>query len=117
RRLAPQLDQLCIQADTVVDMCRQRPIPVNRLKAGQYQLKVDTLTMQQIARPSLAFGPLAMAFFRDTFSLESLTLTGMAEEHARAYHVFRTRGEENYRRLEGMFSHDPKGGLYARTIG
>ncbi len=117
RRLAPQLDQLCIQADTVLDLCRQRPIPVDRLKARQYQLKVDTLTMQQVARPSLAFGPLAMAFFRDTFSLESLTLSGMAEEHARAYHVFRTRGEENYRRLEGMFSHDPRGILYARTIG
>ena len=117
RRLAPQLDQLCIQADTVWDMCRQRPIPVDRLKARQYQLKVDTLTMQQVARPSLAFGPLAMAFFRDIFSLESLTLSGMAEEHAQAYHVFRTRGEENYRRLEGMFSHDPRGGRYARTIG
>lgn len=117
RRLASQLDQLCIQADTVLDLCRQRPIPVNRLKARQYQLKVDTLTMQQVARPSLAFGPLAMAFFRDTFSLESLTLSGMAEEHARAYHVFRTRGEENYKRLKGMFSHDPKGVLYARTIG
>ncbi len=117
RRLAPQLDQLCLQADTVLDLCRQRPIPVNRLKTRQYQLKVDTLTMQQIARPSLAFGPLAMAFFRDTFSLESLTLSGMAEEHARAYHVFRTRGKENFNRLEGMFSHDPRGSLYARTIG
>ncbi|MCA9498304.1 MAG: glycosyltransferase family 9 protein [Nitrospira sp.] len=117
RRLAPQLDQLCIQADTVLDMCRQRPIPVNRLKASQYQLKVDTLTMQQIARSSLAFGPLAMAFFRDIFSLESLTLSGMAEEHARAYHVFRARGEENYRRLKEMNSHDSRGALYARAIG
>jgi ADP-heptose:LPS heptosyltransferase len=116
-RLAPQLDQLCLQADTVLDMCRQRPIPVNRLKAQQLQLKDDTLRMQQIARPSLAFGPLAMVFFRDTFSLESLTLSGMAEEHARAYHVFRTRGKENYIRLEGMCSHDQRRALYASAIG
>ncbi|WP_447962234.1 glycosyltransferase family 9 protein [Nitrospira sp. Ecomares 2.1] len=117
RRLAPQLDQLCIQAETVLDMCRQRPIPVNRLKAQQHQLSVDTLTMQLVARPSLAFGPLAMAFYRDTLSLESATLSGMAEEHVRAYHVFRTRGEENYRRLKEMYSHDPRRALYACAIG
>jgi hypothetical protein len=62
--------------------------------------------MQQIARPSLAFGPLAMAFFRDTFSLEAATVGGMAEEYARAYHVFRTRVAENFTRLDEMFSHD-----------
>jgi len=117
RRLAPQLDQLCIQADSVLDMCRQRPIPVHRLKSRQHQLKVDTLTMQQVAKPSLAFGPLAMAFFRETFSLEAATLGDMAEEHARAYHVFRTRGAENYSRLEEMYSHDPRRALYACAIG
>lgn len=117
RRLAPQLDQLSIRADTVVDMCRQRPIPVDLLKTLQHKLKMDTLTMQQIARPSLAFGPLAMAFFRDTFSLEAATLGGMAEEHARAYHVFHTRGAENYKRLEEMYSHDPRRALHARAIG
>jgi ADP-heptose:LPS heptosyltransferase len=117
RRLASQLDRLCIQADTVLDLCRQRPIPVDTLKARQHQLTVDTLTMQQIARPSLAFGPLAMAFFRDTFSLEAATVGGMAEEYARAYHVFRTRVAENYTRLDEMFSHDPRRVLYVRAIG
>lgn len=117
RCLTPQLDQLCIQADTILDMCRQRPIPVNRLKARQQKLKTDTLTMQQVARPSLAFGPLAMAFFRDTFSLEAATLGGMAEEHARAYHVFRARTADNYAQLEKMCSHDPRRALYACAIG
>ncbi|MEO6201924.1 MAG: glycosyltransferase family 9 protein [Nitrospirales bacterium] len=117
RRLSPQLDQLCIHADTVLDMCRQRPIPVDLLKARQHQLSVDTLTMQQAARPSLAFGPLAMAFFRDTFSLEAATLSGMAEENVRAYHAFRTRGAENYTRLEEMCSQNTRRALYARAIG
>ena len=117
RRLSPQLDQLCIQVDTVLNLCRQRPIPVDLLKARQHQLKVNTLTMQQVARSSLAFGPLAMAFFRDTFSLEAATLGGMAEENARAYHVFRTRGAENYTRLGNMCSHDPRRALYAGAIG
>jgi ADP-heptose:LPS heptosyltransferase len=116
-RLAPQLDQLCIQADTVLDLCRQRPIPVDRLKAQQHQLSVNTLTMQQIARTSLAFGPLAMAFFRDTFCLEATTVGGMAEEYARAYHVFRIRATENFTRLNEIFSHDSRRVLYARAIG
>ncbi|MEJ2230160.1 MAG: glycosyltransferase family 9 protein [Nitrospirales bacterium] len=116
-RLAPQLDQLCIQAGMVLDMCRQNPIPVDMLKARQAQLKAETLTMQQVARPSWAFGPLAMAFFRDTFCLEATTLGEMAEEYARAYHVFRTRAEENYTRLDGMFSHNSRRVPYASAIG
>ncbi len=43
RCLAPQLNQLCRQADMVLDLCRQRPIPVDLLKEGQRQLSVDTL--------------------------------------------------------------------------
>jgi len=117
RCLAPQLDQLCMQADTVLGMCRQKPIPVDMLKGRQHQLTIDTLSMQQVARPSLAFGPLAMAFFRDTFSLEAATIGGMAEEYARAYHVFRTRAKENYTRLEEMSSHNPRRALYASAIG
>jgi hypothetical protein len=87
------------------------------LKARQAHLKAETLTMQQVARPSWAFGPLAMAFFRDTFSLEAATLGDMAEEYARAYHVFRTRAAENYTRLDEMFSHDPRRAPYASAIG
>ena len=115
--MAPQLDQLCIQAGMVLDMCRQNPIPVDMLKARQAQLKAETLTMQQVARPSWAFGPLAMAFSRDTFSLEATTLDEMAEEYARAYHEFRTRAEENYTRLNGMFFHDSRRAPYASAIG
>ena len=117
RHLAPQLDQLCIQADTVLDMCRQKPILVDRLKARQHQLTVDTVTMQQVARPSLAFGPLAMAFFRDIFSLESGTVTGMAEEYTRAYHVFRTRAAENFLRLNEIHSRVSRRASYASAIG
>ena len=117
RLLAPQLDQLCIQADTVVDLCRQRPIPVDSLKAQQHQLKDNALMMQQVARPSLAFGPLAMTFFRETFSLEAGTLGGMAEENARAYHAFRSRGIENYTRLDAMVSFDSRRAGYASAIG
>jgi hypothetical protein len=87
------------------------------LKTRQAQLKAETLTMQQVATPSWAFGPLAMAFFRDTFSLEATTLGDMAEEHARAYHVFRARAAENYTRLDGMFSHDSRRAPYASAIG
>ena len=117
RRLAPQLDQLCYQADTILEMCRQRSFSVDLLRARQDQLKVDTLSMQQVARPSLAFGPLAMAFFRDTFSLEAATVAGMAEEYARAYHVFRTRAVENFSRLDERFSHDSRRARYASAIG
>jgi hypothetical protein len=117
RSLAPQLDQLCIQADTVLAMCRQTPIPVDTLKARQHQLKVDTLRMQQLTRSSLAFGPLALAFFRESFSLEASTVGGMAEEYARAYHVFRSRAADNYARLNEMFAHDHRRTLYASAIG
>jgi ADP-heptose:LPS heptosyltransferase len=117
RHLAPQLNQLCNQADRVLDLCRQRPIPVDILKACQHQLTVDTLAMQQVARPSLAFGPLAIAFFRDTLSLEGMTVGGMAEEYIRAYHVFRTRVADNFTKLDKMNSHDPRRTLYASAIG
>jgi hypothetical protein len=117
RSLAPQLDQLCIQADTVLAMCRQMPIPVDTLKSRQHQLKVDTLRMQQLTRSSLAFGPLALAFFRESFSLEASTVGGMAEEYARAYHVFRSRAADNYARLNEMFAHDHRRTLYASAIG
>lgn len=117
RRLAPQLDQLCHDADMVLSLCRQSPLPVKALKTRQHQLKNDTFAMLQNARLSLAFGPLAMAFFRDTFSLESLTVEGMAEEYAQAYHVFRDRAAENFMRLEKMFSQNSGRTLYASAIG
>lgn len=117
RQLAPQLDRLCVQADKVVDLCRQQPIPVKILKAQQQQLHTDTLTMRTFARPSLAFGPLAMAFARDTFCLEAGTLSGMAEEHARAYHVFRARAAEHFWRLTTQCSNNPRRTIYAGAIG
>ena len=115
--LAPQLNQLCRQADMVLDLCRQRPIPVDLLKERQRQLSVDTLAMQQVAQSSLAFGPLAMAFFRETFSLEAATLADMAEENALAYHAFRTRAGENLTRLAERITHDPRRIRYACEIG
>jgi ADP-heptose:LPS heptosyltransferase len=115
--LAPQLDQLCLQADRILELCRQRPIPVEALKTCQQQLTDQTCRMQQVARPLMAFGPLAMAFLRDTFSLEAATVVGMAEENARAFHVFRTRAVENHAQLEKMFSHDPRRALYASATG
>ncbi|MCA9420759.1 MAG: glycosyltransferase family 9 protein, partial [Nitrospira sp.] len=115
--LFPQISQLCRQADMVLELCRQKPIPVDLLKAGQGQLSVDTLAMQQVARPSLAFGPLAMAFFRETFSLEASTLAGMAEENAHAYHTFHVRAGEIFTRLAEKVTHDPRRALYACEIG
>ncbi len=116
-QLAPQLDHLCAQAEGVLNLCRQNPVPVKHLKALQHDLKVETLAMKQLTRPSLAFGPLAVAFFRDSFNLTAATLQGMAEEHAQAYNLLRTRAMEQGVRLSERSSHSARRIMYASTIG
>lgn len=115
--LASQLDLLCDQADTISALCRQQPLPTAALKARQQQLRNDTLLMQQDIGASLAFGPLASAFFRDTFSLEAGTMSGMAEEYALAYHLFRARASEHYARLDNKNSVTPRRAFHASATG
>jgi len=115
--LAPQLDQLCAQARSFLECCQKKPVPLSELKSLQQELKVGTLAMKELTRPSLAFGPLAVAFVRDTFNLEAPTLADMAKEQACAYSLFRMRAEEMMQRLSECYSQTSRRMLYASTIG
>jgi ADP-heptose:LPS heptosyltransferase len=116
-QLAPKLDDLCQQAEWVSHCCRQQPIPVQQLKEAQYQLKCQTLAMKELVRPSLAFGPLAIASIRETFNLEGATLIGMAEECVTAYHVFRDRVRFVSGQLTKRSSESSRRNIYAGAIG
>jgi hypothetical protein len=117
KQLAPQFETLCEQADGVLQFCKQRPVPVLQLKEAQHQLKCGTLAMKEFARPSLAFGPLAVAFIRETFNLEGHTLISMAEEYATAYQVLRTRARLTFEQLTQYSPEPERGNLYAGAIG
>jgi hypothetical protein len=117
KQLAPQLETLCEQADGVLQFCKQHPVPVLQLKEAQHQLKCGTLAMKEFARPSLAFGPLAVAFIRETFNLEGHTLISMAEEYATAYQVMRTRARLTFEQLTQYSPEPARRNLYAGAIG
>ena len=117
KRLAPQLETLCEQADEVLQFCKQRPVPVLQLKEAQHQLKCGTSAMKEFASPSLAFGPLAVAFIRETFNLEGHTLISMAEEYATAYQVMRTRARLTFEQLTQYSPEPARRNLYAGAIG
>ncbi len=116
-QLAPQLNVLCDQAEKVLQICQQQPVPVGELKEVQEQLKYGTLAMKELVRPSLAFGPLAVASIRETFNLEENTLVGMAEEYAAAYQLLRIRGRLMIGQLSQYSPESSRRNLYAGAIG
>ena len=117
KQLAPKLDTLCEQAERVLHLCRQQPVPVQQLKEAQHFLKCETFVMKELARPSLAFGPLVSASIRETFNLEGMTLMSMAEENAAVFHVLRTRAQNTFERLTQYLPESPRRNLYAGAIG
>jgi len=116
-QLAPQLEALCEQADGVLQFCKQHPVPVLQLKEAQRQLQSGTLALKEFARPSLAFGPLAVTFIRETFNLEGHTLISMAEEYATAYQVMRTRARLTFEQLTQYSPEPARRNLYVGAIG
>ncbi len=114
---APQLDVLCDQAEHVLRLCQQQPVPVQELKEVQESIKYGTLAMKELVTPSLAFGPLAVASIRDTFNLEENTLVGMAKEHVAAYDVLRTRAQLTIEQLTRYSPGTLRRDRYAGAIG
>lgn len=112
-----QVDVLCQQAEEVRSLCRKQPVPVLKLKKAQHQLKEQTLAMKELVRSSYAFGPLAVAFIRETFNLEGQTLIGMTEEYVMASHAFRTRAKLTFRQLSQNSPEPIRRELYAGSIG
>jgi hypothetical protein len=92
-------------------------VPVQQLKEAQHFLKCETFVMKELARPSLAFGPLVSASIRETFNLEGMTLMSMAEENAAVFHVLRTRAQNTFERLTQYLPESPRRNLYAGAIG
>jgi len=117
KQLAPQADALCQQAEEVLYLCRQQPVPVLKLKKAQHQVTQRSLAIKELGGPSYAFGPLAGAFIRETFNLEGHTLVGMAEEYVAASQAFRARGTLTFEQLS-RYSHEPvRRDLYVGAIG
>jgi len=116
-QVAPQLDRLCDQSNAVLQFCRQIPIPVRKLKETQVRLKEQTLEMKELVKSSYAFGPLSVAFIRETFNLEGQTLVGMAEEYALAAQSFRTRARLTCKQLSEHSPESLRREQYAGAIG
>jgi len=112
-----QVLSLSHQADQVATMCRQRPMPVALLQEAQARLRRETSDFLFMARLSLAIGPLATAFFRDSHNLQLSSLEGMAEEHARAFHCLDTRLRNVGRRMQANLKQQETRNRYASTTG
>ena len=117
QQLYPSVHRVRELAESMNEMCHQTPIPIDRLKKIQHQLKTDTLEIQQLARSSLMFGPLSVALLRDTFCLESSSLGDMTREHAQAYFRFEERIETIRAEIEEWEPCNQRRDLYASTIG
>jgi hypothetical protein len=117
KQVAPQLDTLCQESERVLHLCRQQPVPVQQLKETQHFLKYKTLSMKELVRHSLAFGPLGAASFREMFNLEGQTLLSMAEENAAIFDVLRMRARLISEQLTQYSPERSRRNLYAGAIG
>ncbi len=115
--LASHVAVLCQQAQEALSLCRQEVIPVSELKNVQHRLKEQTLAMKELVRHSYAFGPLAVAFIRDSFNLEQSTLVGMTEEYALASEDFQNRVKLAVGQLSQNSLNPTRRELYAGAIG
>ncbi len=116
-QLAPQLDTLCERAEKVLQLCQQRPVPVQQLKETQNLLKCETIDLKELTRLSLAFGPLVGACIRETFNLEGQTLRSMAEEYTRVFHTLRSGARLTFEQLTQYSPEPPRRNLYVGAIG
>ena len=116
-QIAPQLNTLCQEAEKVLYLCRQKPVPVQQLKDTQHLLKYETLAMKECVRDSLAFGPLVAASLREMFNIEGRTLLSMAEENAAIFHVLRRRAGLIFEQLTRYSSEHSRRNFYASAIG
>ena len=115
--LQPQVEVLCQKAEEARFLCRQQPVPVPKFKKVQQVLKEQALEMKELVRFSYAYGPLAIAFIRETFNLEGQTLEAMTEEYLRAAHNLKHRVNLTFRQLS-QHSPEPIGReLYVSAIG
>ncbi len=116
-QFGPQVEALCQQAEGVRSLCRQEPVSVLKLKNGQQQLKEQTIEIKELVRSSYAYGPLAVAFIRETFNLEGHTLIGMMEEYVMAAHTLEDRAKLIFEQLSQQSSEPRRRELYASAIG
>ena len=117
QQLFPQIEILCQQAEEVRALCKQPSLSIVKLKNAQEQLKEQILEMKDLVRSSYAFGPLSVAFVRETFNLESSTLVGMTDEYVMASYSLQKRAEFTFRQLSQYSPEPRRREIYAGTIG
>lgn len=114
---APQVSALCQQVKVVRSLCRKQPVSVLNLKEAQHRLKEHTLAMKELVRGSFAYGPLTVAFIRETFNLEGETLLAMTEEYVIAAETFQGRVTLIFDQLARHSPEPRRRELYAGAIG
>jgi len=90
-QLLSMVHALCIQADTIARLSAATPLPVTQIKEAEKSLNVDCRAALRLGQTSLAFRPISALFYRETHNLTSMTLEGMAAEHAQAYRTWNIR--------------------------
>jgi len=90
---------LCVQADRIAHLSAATPLPVVQLKEAGERLNVDCRAALRLGQTSLAFRPISALFYRETHNLTSMTLEGMAAEHAQAYRTWNSRLMEVGKRM------------------
>ncbi len=116
-QLSPQLDRLCDESDVLLQFCRQQPVPVEKIKETQRQLKEETLAIKELVKSSYSFGPLSVAFIRETFNIEGQTLVEMAKESALAAQSFRVQARQTFQQVTQNSPELMRRELYASAIG
>ena len=97
--LRPLLSRLTAQSNQLVRLSRQQPCPVAELQAAQARLREERQRAIALAVQSPAFGPLAVAFLRDSHNGDAQGLANLAQQQATAFHAWRNRTNEVLRRL------------------
>ncbi len=91
KKLDPVVSHLVKQTDDLVHLCRRRPVPVQKLHAGQAEVAAARRCALDMAVPSPAFGPTTVALMRELHNGDEMELSMMAEQQAAAYRTWSHR--------------------------
>lgn len=109
QELAPMASHLLARAAEVLRLSRRHPIPVEKLQATQAELAFLRGQALELAMPSSAFGPSAVALLRELRNGDAMELSVMAQEQAQAYRTWAQRLRAVMDRLntcQGLAAHD-----------
>jgi hypothetical protein len=100
RKLDPLVTQLVERTADLARLSRRRPLPVERLKSAQAHVSASRQRALDMALPSPAFGPTAVALLRELHNGDAMELSSMAIQQATTYRTWSERMRSVMDRLD-----------------